>query len=55
MKIEFDYDNLKMFFATLIENNVGCHECPFYDACDGQEESIDCAEFYIHQLAEKED
>lgn len=29
MKIEFDYEKLKMFFATLIENNVGCNECPF--------------------------
>lgn len=55
MKIELDYDKLKMFFATLIENNMSCNECPFYDVCDGREDNIDCAELYIEQLTKEEE
>ena len=53
MKIELDYDKLKMFFATLIDKNISCIECPFYDACEGQEDDFACAELYIDQLAKE--
>lgn len=53
MKIELDYDKLKEFLASFIEDNVGCNECPFYDICDGNEDSLGCAELYIDQLAKE--
>lgn len=52
MKIEVDYDNLKNMLAGLI-NSIGCHECPYYDKCEGAEDDLECAELFIDELAKK--
>ena len=54
MKIEINYDDLKIFLASIIDKNIGCHECPFYDKCDGAEDEYDCAEIYIDNLIKGE-
>jgi hypothetical protein len=54
MNIVINYDELKNFFMTLIDNHIGCHECPYYDMCDGTEDLEECAELFIDQIAKKE-
>ena len=54
MDIVINYDELKNLFMTLIDNHIGCHDCPYYDVCDGVEDSEECAELFIDQIAKKE-
>ena len=54
MKIEVNYDDLKNLLASLIGQIIGCHECPFYDKCDGVEDEYGCAEIYIGNLIKGE-
>ena len=54
MKIAVDYENLKNLFTLLIDKGIGCHECPYYDKCNGVEDSEECAELFIDQIAIEE-
>ena len=47
-------ENLKNLLMTLIDNHIGCHECPYYDMCNGTEDLEECAELFIDQIAKKE-
>lgn len=51
MNIIINYDELKNLFMTLIDNHIGCNECPYYDMCDGVEDLEECAEIFIDQIA----
>ena len=50
MKISVDYDELKKIFSKLIDAGEGCNTCPYYDKCDGMEDSDGCAELFINQI-----
>lgn len=53
MKISVDYDELKKIFSKLIDAGEGCPTCPYYDECNGTEDSDECAELFIDQIAKE--
>lgn len=53
MKISIDYDELKKTLSKLIDAGVNCFTCPYYDECNGTEDSDGCAELFIDQLAKE--
>lgn len=53
MKISVDYDELKKILSKLIDAGESCFTCPYYDKCDGVEDSDECAELFIDQIAEE--
>lgn len=53
MKVVVDYVELRKLLAKAFDQGIDCHNCPYYQKCDGSEDSEECAELFIDQIAEE--
>ena len=53
MKVVVDYVELRKLLAKAFDKGIDCPNCPYYSKCDGSEDSEECAELFIDQIAEE--
>lgn len=53
MKVIIDFVELRDVLAKVLDKGVDCNNCPYAQRCDGCEDSNECAEVFIGELAKE--